>query len=43
MTRREGREATESRSGMGEDERQPEMVRLANRVKAFQFGNIGNA
>ena len=35
MTRRGGREASERRSGIGEDERQP--------VKAFQFDDIGNA
>ena len=31
MTRREGREASERRSGVGEDERQPVMARLAAR------------
>ena len=29
MTRRGGKEALERRSGIGEDERQPEMARLA--------------
>ena len=29
MTRRGGREASERRSGIGDDERQPEMARLA--------------
>ena len=31
MTRREGRDASEGRSGRGEDERQPVMARLAAR------------
>ena len=31
MTRRGGREALERRSGIGEDERQPAMTRLAAR------------
>ena len=31
MTRRGGRDASERRSGIGEDERQPEMSRLAAR------------
>ena len=31
MTRRGGKEALERRSGIGEDERQPEMARLAAR------------
>ena len=31
MTRRGGREASEKRTGMGEDERQPVMARLAAR------------
>ena len=31
MTRRGGREASERRSGIGEDEREPVMVRLAAR------------
>ena len=31
MTRRGGKEASERRSGVGEDERQPVMVRLAAR------------
>ena len=31
MTRRGGKEATEKRSGIGEDERQPVMARLAAR------------
>ena len=31
MTRRRGKEAAESRSGLGEDERQPVMARLAAR------------
>ena len=31
MTRREGREASERRSGIEEDERQPVMARLAAR------------
>ena len=35
MTRRGGKEASERRSGIGKDERQP--------VKAFQFGDIDNA
>ena len=35
MTRRGGREASESKSGIGEDMGQP--------VKAFQFGDTGNA
>ena len=35
MTRRGGKEASEKRMGIGEDERQP--------VEAFQFGDIGNA
>ena len=29
VTRKGGREASERRSGLGEDERQPEMVRVA--------------
>ena len=33
MTRREGREASERRSGIGEDERQPKMARLAARLR----------
>ena len=35
MTRRGGKEASERRSGIEEDERQP--------VMAFQFGEIGDA
>ena len=31
MTRREGKEASEKRRGIGEDERQPVMARLAAR------------
>ena len=31
MTRKEGKEASERRSGIGEDERQPVMARLAAR------------
>ena len=43
MTRRGGREASERKSGIGEDERQPVMGATSRSVKAFQVGNIGNA
>ena len=37
MTRREGREASERRRGIGEDERQPVMARLATRWRRFNL------
>ena len=37
MTRRGGKEASERRSGIGEDERQPVMARLAARWKRFSL------
>ena len=43
MTRRGGKEASVRRSGIGEDERQPKMARLAALMEAFQFGEIGSA
>ena len=43
MTHRGGREASERRSGIGEDKRQSVMARLAIGLKVFQFGNISNA
>ena len=43
MTHRRVRVFSEGRNGIGEDERQPVMARLAPPVKAFQFGHIGNA
>ena len=43
MTRREGKEALEKRSGIGGDERQPVMVQLSARWRHFRFGDIGNA
>ena len=43
MTRRGGKDVSK-RSGIREDERQPEMARLAScLMEAFPFGNIGNA
>ena len=42
MTCRGGKEASERRSGIGEDDREPVMVQLATSVEAFQFGGIGN-
>ena len=37
MTRRGGREASERRRGIGEDERQPVMARLAARWRRSNF------
>ena len=37
MTRRGGRDASERRSEIGEDERQPEMVRLATCFRRFNL------
>ena len=37
MTCREGREASERRSGTGEDERQPVMARLAARWRRYNL------
>ena len=37
MTRRGGREASERRRGIGDDERQPVMVRLAARWRRFNL------
>ena len=37
MTRRGGREATEKSRGVGEDERQPVMTRLAARWRRFNL------
>ena len=44
MTRRVGKEASEIRSGIGADERQPVMARLAAPTScSVQFDDIGNA
>ena len=37
MTRRGGKEASDKRSGIGEDERQLEVVRLAARSKSYDL------
>ena len=37
MTRRGGKEASERRSGIGDDERQPVMARLAARWRRFNL------
>ena len=37
MTRRGGRDASERRSGIGEDERQPLIARLAARWRRFNL------
>ena len=43
VTHMGSREASERRSGTGEDERQPVMARLPARWRRFQFGDIGSA
>ena len=43
MTRRGGREASDRKNGIGENEKQPVMARLSHSAEAFQFGDIGNA
>ena len=40
MTRRGGKEASERRSGIGEDERQPVMARLAARWRRFNLVEV---
>ena len=42
MTRRGGKEASERRRGIGDDERQPVMARLAARRRRSNFGEIGS-
>ena len=40
MTRRGGREASEKKSGIGRDERQPVMARLAARWRRFNLEKL---
>ena len=43
MIRRGGKEASERRSGIGEDERAAGDGAIGHSMEAFQFGKIGSA